>query len=57
MKTINIKGINFELCGTTTRNVVKQRSLYDCYANPSETKRAIWYNILFGSFQCNNIEK
>lgn len=43
MKTINIKGINFELCGTTTRNVVKQRSLYDVYANPSETKRNIWY--------------
>ena len=43
-KTINIKGINFELCGTTTRHVVKQRSLYDVYANPSETKRGIWYN-------------
>ena len=43
MKTIEINGKIFELCGTTHRCVVKQRALYDVYANPSETKRQIWY--------------
>lgn len=43
-KQINLHGIEFELLGTTHRNVVKQRSLYDVYANPSNTKRVIWYN-------------
>ena len=42
-KTITISNQIFELCGTTTRCTVKQRHLYDCYANPSEAKRQIWY--------------
>ena len=44
MKTITINGKNFELFGTTTRDVVKQRSLFDCYTRPSETKCCIWQN-------------
>lgn len=42
MKTMEINGVTFEVCGTTTRQCVKERSLYDVYARPSDTKRDIW---------------
>ena len=44
MKTMEINGRTFELCGTTNRCTVKQRDIRDCYARPSETKMSIWFD-------------
>ena len=42
MKTIVINGKTFELSGETSRNYVKDRDLFDCYARPSVYKIRIW---------------
>ena len=42
MKAMEINGVTFEVCGTTARNYVKDKDLYDCYGRPSDTKRSIW---------------
>ena len=44
MKTIEINGKTFELCGETSRNYVKNRDLFDCCGRPSVYKIRIWYD-------------
>ena len=53
-KIIEINGVNFEYEGTTSRNVVKQRSLYEVYSSPSAIKRQIWYEWIrfFDELKC-----
>ena len=42
MSKMTICGVDFEYCGTTRVHTVKQRTLWDCYANPSHTKQQIY---------------